>query len=134
MKFFEQEINRIKETCYHNSAQISTVVSVRSFINSNFQRPISLELIAQLHFVSKYHLLRLFKQYYGLTIRQYLIDVRVEKAKGFLSSGMSVTETCFAVGYESPSSFITLFKSKTGVTPFEFKKQQLSRSAPSDNC
>ena len=41
---------------------------------------------------------------------------------------MSVTETCFAVGFESLGSFSTLFKTKTGKSPTEFQKEQLSRS------
>jgi AraC-like DNA-binding protein len=73
-------------------------------------------------------MLRLFKKHYGLTPRQYLIDKRIEKSKEQLINGMSVTETCFAVGFESLSSFSTLFKTKTGKPPSEFQKEQFSRS------
>jgi len=41
---------------------------------------------------------------------------------------MSVTETCFAVGFESLGSFSTLFKSKTRKSPSKYQKEQLSRS------
>ena len=78
--------------------------------------------------MSKFHLLRLFKKHYGLTPRQYLIDKRIEKSKEQLKNGMSVTETCFAVGFESLGSFSTLFKTKTGKSPSEFQNEQLSRS------
>ena len=81
-----------------------------------------------MQFVSKYHLLRLFKKYYGLTPRQYLIDKRIENSKTHLINGMSVTETCFAVGFESLGTFSTLFKTKTGKSPTEFQKEQFSRS------
>lgn len=128
MSFFQQEMNRIKNNCHSNKGQLNTVILTRNFINNHFQKELNLELLSQLQFTSKYHLLRLFKQYYGLTIRQYLIDVRIEKSKEFLCDGMSVTETCFAVGYKSPSSFITLFKTKTGITPSGFQKQQFSTS------
>lgn len=114
-------MNRIKKVCFSNEEQIKTVIGTRNFIENNFQKELNLELISHLQYVSKFHLLRLFKQYYGMTIRQYLIDTRIRKSKEFLNKGMSVTETCYAVGYESPNSFITLFKSKTGATPTEFK-------------
>ena len=78
--------------------------------------------MSHIQFVSKYHLLRLFKKYYGLTPRQYLIDKRIEKSKEHLINGMSVTETCYAVGFESLGSFSALFKSKIGKSPTAFKK------------
>ena len=73
-------------------------------------------------------MLRLFKKYYGQTPRQYLIDKRIHKSKEHLINGMTVTETCFAVGFESLGSFSTLFKTKTGKSPTEFRKEQLSRN------
>ena len=78
--------------------------------------------------ISKYHLIRLFKRYYGLTPRQYLINKRIEKSKENLINGMSVTETCYAIGFSSLGSFSVLFKTKTGKTPAEFRKEQFSRS------
>ncbi len=84
--------------------------------------------MSHIQFVSKYHLLRLLKKYYGLTPRQYLIDKSIEKSKEYLISRMSVTETFFAVGFESLGSLSTLFKTKIGKSPTEFQKEQLSRS------
>ncbi|MEM6265231.1 MAG: helix-turn-helix transcriptional regulator, partial [Bacteroidota bacterium] len=72
-------------------------------------------------------------KYYGLTPRQYLMDIRIEKSKVFLKTGLSVTETCFAVGFESVGSFSSLFKRKTGMPPAQFQKEQLSRSKGTDN-
>jgi len=121
MTFYQREINRIKKTCHSNEEQIKTVIGTRNLINNNYEKELNLELLSNIQFISKFHLLRLFKKYYGITIRQYLIDTRLEKAKEFLSNGRSVTATCFAVGYESPSSFSTLFKNKTGLTPIRFQ-------------
>lgn len=128
MNFYQREINRVKNTCHSNKGQIRTAIGTRNFINNNYEKKLNLELLSNIQFTSKFHLLRLFKKYYGLTIRQYLIEIRLKKSKEYLSNGMSVTETCFAVGYESPSSFSTLFKNKTGVTPTVFQKQQFSTS------
>jgi AraC-like DNA-binding protein len=84
-------------------------------------------------FTSKFHLLRLFKKYYGQTPKQYLIEKRIEKAKELLQEGETVTETCFATGFGSPSSFSTLFKSRVGLTPVEFQKKQFLQSRFSQN-
>lgn len=128
MTFYETEIKRIRNICYANDKQLETVIATRNFIDSNFEKELNLNFLSHVHFTSKYHLLRLFKKYYGLTPKQYLIDKRIEKSKEQLENGMSVSETCFAVGFESVGSFSTLFKDKTGKSPSEYKKEQLSRS------
>lgn len=128
MTFYEKKINRINDIIYSNQEQIETVIGVKSYIDNNYENDLNLDLLSHFRFVSKYHMLRLFKKHYGLTPRQYLIDKRIEKSKEQLINGMSVTETCFAVGFESLGSFSTLFKTKTGKSPTEFKKEQLSRS------
>ncbi|WP_298427585.1 AraC family transcriptional regulator [uncultured Kordia sp.] len=97
-------------------------------MDTNYETNVNLDALSQTKFVSKYHLLRLFKKYYGQTPKQYLIDKRLEKSKVQLKNGVSVTETCFAVGFESVSSFSTLFKTRTGKSPSVYQKEQLSRS------
>ncbi|OZV68163.1 helix-turn-helix domain-containing protein [Winogradskyella aurantia] len=128
MTVYQEKISQIKNICYSNDKQIKTVIATRHFIANNFEKDLKLDFLSQKRFMSKYHLQRLFKRYYGLTPRQYLTDKRLEKSKENLKNGMSVTETCFAVGFESLGSFSTLFKSKTGKSPKEFQKEQLSRS------
>lgn len=128
MTFYETKIKRLKDKRYSNDQQIETVIATRSFIDNNFEKALDLDFLSEEHFTSKYHLLRLFKKYYGLTPRQYLIDKRIEQSKEQLKNGMSVTETCFAVGFESLGSFSSLFKTKTGKSPSQYRKEQLSRS------
>ncbi|MCG8331117.1 MAG: AraC family transcriptional regulator [Chitinophagales bacterium] len=128
MTFYEKELNRISRIIYSNQGQIETVIGIRNYIDNNYDTDLNLDLLSHIRFVSKYHLLRLFKKYYGLTPKQYLIDKRIEKSKELLKNGMTVTETCFAVGFKSLGSFSTLFKSKTGKPPVQFQKEQLSRS------
>ncbi|MEM6736223.1 MAG: AraC family transcriptional regulator [Bacteroidota bacterium] len=128
MTLYEKKISRIKKALYKNQEQINAVIAVRNYIDSNYDTDLNLDLLSKIQFISKYHLLRLFKKYYGLTPRQYLINKRIEQAKKYLKNGMSVTETCFAVGFESLSSFSVLFKTKTGKSPIQFRKEQLSIS------
>ena len=128
MTFYEKELNRINAIVYSNQKQIETVIGVRNYIDNNYDNELNLDYLSLVRFVSKYHMLRLFKRHYGITPRQYLIDKRIAKSKEQLKKGMSVTESCFAVGFESVGSFSTLFKAKTGKSPSEFQKEQLSRS------
>ncbi|MBA2562964.1 MAG: helix-turn-helix transcriptional regulator, partial [Chitinophagaceae bacterium] len=100
-----------------NQGQLDTVIGIRNYIDNNYDTDLNLDLLSHIRFVSKYHLLRLFKKYYGQTPKQYLTDKRIEKSKEYIAG------TCFAVGFESPCSFSTLFKSRTGLTPTEFQIQ-----------
>jgi len=125
MTSYLKEITRIKNNCYANQGQLDTVIGTRHYINNNFDNELNLDLLSHIRFTSKFHLLRLFKRYYGQTPMQYLIDRRLDKSKELLLKGQSVTETCFDIGFESPSSFSTLFKSKFGLTPTEFQKRAI---------
>lgn len=123
MTHYLKEITRIKSICFANKGQIDTVIGTRHYINNNFDKELNLDLLSYIRFTSKYHLLRLFKRYYGQTPKQYLIDKRIERAKELLSKGTNVTETCFSIGFDCPSSFSTLFKSRVGLTPTAFQKR-----------
>lgn len=128
MSFYQKKLSKIKADLYSNQAQIDTIIGVRSYIDNNYDKKLNLDYLSRIRFVSKYHLLRLFKRYYGMTPRQYLIDKRIEKSKELLKKGMSVTEVCFAIGFESIGSFSSLFKGKSGKSPSQFQKEQLSRN------
>lgn len=128
MTFYEKELHRISSTIYSNLRQIDSVIGIGNYIDHHYDAGLNLDLLSRMRCISKYHLLRLFKRYYGKTPRQYLINKRMEKSIEHLKKGMTVSETCFAVGFESLRSFSTLFKSKTGKSPIKFQKEQLSRS------
>ena len=128
MNNYIDEVNRIKSICFSNKIQIDLAINTKNYINANFNQSINLNLLAHLQFTSKYHLIRVFKKYYGITPRQYLINKRIEKAKNNLKSGHSVSDTCYTVGFESISSFSNLFKVKTGISPSDFRRATFDKS------
>jgi AraC-like DNA-binding protein len=123
MTYYHKEIERIKGICYPNQGQLDTVIGTRHYINNNLDKELNLNFLSHIRFTSKFHLLRLFKRYYGQTPKQYLTEKRIERAKELLTQGTNITETCFDIGFDSPSSFSTLFKSRVGITPSEFQKR-----------
>ena len=86
------------------------IVLAKLFIDEHFADNIDLDAIAGEAAFSKFHFIRLFKMAYGKTPHQYLISVRIEKAQLLLRNGHSVSEVCFEVGFDSPTSFTGLFK------------------------
>ena len=122
MNWYKSEIERITEDCFANQWQIDTVIGLREYMDNHFNDDLNLDLFSRVRFVSKYHLLRLFKRYYAPP-KQYLLEKRIQKSKEFLKQRKSVSDTCFAVGFESLGSFSSLFKRKTGLTPTAFQRR-----------
>ncbi|MBW4888753.1 AraC family transcriptional regulator [Mucilaginibacter sp. HMF5004] len=100
------------------------IVYAKLFIDEHFADKIDLDNIAGEAAFSKFHFIRLFNSVYNKTPHQYLSHLRIEKAKGLLKTNMAVADVCYAVGFESVSSFTGLFKRLTGSTPASYQLQQ----------
>src|SRR5688572_20622854 len=98
------------------------IVQAKLFIDNNYPDKIDLNNIADEAYFSKFHFIRLFRSIYGQTPHQYLKYVRIEKSKELLKQNTSVTHVCFAVGFDSISSFSSLFSKIVGQTPSNFAK------------
>jgi AraC family transcriptional activator of pobA len=73
--------------------------------------------------VSRKYLSSLLKVLTGQSTQQYIHDKLIEKAKEKLSTtDLSVSEIAYALGFEHPQSFSKLFKTKTNVSPLEFRQ------------
>lgn len=109
------------------------IVRAKLFIDDNFASDIDLDNIADEACFSKFHFARLFREIYGRTPHQHLIAVRVENAMQYLEQGAAVKEACFAVGFDSISSFTGLFKRRVGLTPAAFGRER-QRFADDVSC
>jgi len=105
------------------------IVQAKLFIDNHYHKQIDLDNIADEALFSKFHFIRLFKDIYGKTPHQYLIGVRIERAMQSLRSGTPVSDTCYAVGFESLSSFSKLFKRQAGLAPSTYLEQQQKNKA-----
>lgn len=105
------------------------IVQAKMFIDNHYGDNIDLDNIADEACFSKFHFIRLFKSIYNKTPHQYLTHVRIEKAKILLNECGLVSEVCFAVGFDSISSFTGLFKRTVGLTPSAYQQQQRKRKA-----
>ena len=103
----------------------SVAYSVASYIEKNYFSSIRVDAIAQDLHISRNHLYTLFKQEYQVSPQEFLISLRLEKAKNLLSNKelhISIKEIALSVGFENPLYFSRLFHKKTGMTPSEFRK------------
>jgi len=99
------------------------IVQAKLFIDNNFACNIDLDNIADQACFSKFHFIRLFKTIYGKSPHNYLVWVRIDRAKKFLADGISVLDVCQRVGFDSPTSFTATFKKMAGQTPSAYRRQ-----------
>lgn len=96
----------------------------RNYIHDHLSHNLDLDTLAQVACLSKYHFIRLFKEAFGETPRQYLIGKRLERARNLLlHTHLTFHEICHEVGLKDSSSFGRLFKRTFGATPQVFRQQ-----------
>lgn len=94
------------------------------YIKSNFQNDLSLEEIAEKFFLNHRYLNSIFKAETGITIFDYIIKMRLEKAASLiLNQKLKIQDVAKMVGYNSVQSFIRLFKIHYKITPLEYRKK-----------
>jgi AraC-like DNA-binding protein len=100
------------------------IVGAKLFIDANYASNIDLSNIADRACFSKYHFARLFRKIYNKTPYQYLTTVRIHNAARLLEKGLSVKQACFAVGFDSVTSFTGLFKRRIGMSPAMYQRRR----------
>ena len=100
------------------------VTTMLRYIRDNYNRPLSLkEVAAQVH-LSERHTSRLFKRAVGTSVKQHVLDLRLDVAKQLLlNEKTSVAEVAYATGYGDVRHFSTLFRQRTGTTPTDYRER-----------
>lgn len=95
----------------------------RDFIHSCYQKEVSLEHLAGIACMSRYHFLRAFKETFRCTPYQYLKNLRLEKAQSLLiKSDIPVQEIGLELGYQNLSSFSRVFRQVLGKAPQKYRE------------
>lgn len=95
------------------------------FLKQHHTRNITVDDICNHFGCSRSYISHRFCKSTGKTIREYLTELRIEDAKLLLTnSELTVTEIAYSVGYGDSNYFSNIFKSKTGLSPREYRKRQ----------
>ncbi len=93
------------------------IEEVKNYIDQWFGEDITLDMLSEKFFISKYHLERTFKSRYGTTIGAYVIQRRITHAKELLRfSSLRISEIAEICGVADSSYFNKLFKKSEGIT------------------
>jgi AraC family transcriptional regulator of arabinose operon len=106
------------------AAILDKLQAVRTYLNQNFRKKISLDQLAEEFYISKYHLSREFKRIYGVTILNYITAKRITYAKELLRfTNQSIEEIAAACGYPDASYFNKVFLKAEAMTGTEFRRK-----------
>lgn len=96
---------------------------IKDYINSNYSDTMfSVSQVADKFNFSPDYIGKLFKQYTGITISNYIADVRLVHATELLrASDIPINDIADVVGYASPNYFAKVFKAKQNITPSEYR-------------
>jgi AraC-like DNA-binding protein len=106
-----------------------TLVRERELIEAQFARPLDIRTLSAEARLSPYHFIRSFRGVFHDTPHQYLLRMRIRKAKELLAlTEMSVTDICFEVGFESLGSFSATFHRIVGWPPLTCRARSIDQA------
>ena len=102
----------------------SKLLEIRGFLDEHFTEKISLDELANLFYISKYHMSREFKKAFGITVGSYVNSQRITKAKELLRfSDQQIEVIARACGIEDNSYFNKVFQKAEGITAREYRRK-----------
>jgi len=135
----QKTLGRIFDFLIDSSQQQKTVSEpqdyrihkAKSYIESHYTEPLSIEALAKSAGMSKGYFFRLFKQTFQVSPTMYQQQLRMETAKTLLRcSHLQGKEIAARCGYENPFFFCRVFKKYTGLTPLSFRKKSVQLPIP----
>ncbi|MGN6398214.1 MAG: helix-turn-helix domain-containing protein [Mucilaginibacter sp.] len=96
--------------------------AIYEYIDANFHKKPDVNMVAHKVNLTTPAFCRYFKRQTNITFTEFVNQYRIERAKNLLMQNHNVSETCYAVGFESISYFNKLFKQITGENPSDFRR------------
>lgn len=93
------------------------IVEWMAYLDRHLSEDLDMDTLTERFFISKYHMMRLFRKETGFTIHTYLLQRRLLAARQQIEQGMRATEACYRCGFRSYSSFTRAYSKQFGTTP-----------------
>ncbi|MEC0249460.1 AraC family transcriptional regulator, partial [Paenibacillus chitinolyticus] len=91
------------------------------WLQLQYAQPVTIEQLAQHMGYHRTYLSKLFRQHTGLTPTQFLLKIRMERAKLLMTEGSTIEQIAYSVGFSDPLYFSKQFKKWFGCTPSEYR-------------
>jgi two-component system response regulator YesN len=104
-----------------------TARQVERYVEENYPKHLTLDLLGVLFGYNSLYLGRVFKQHTGVSFNEYLERARVDAAKALLEAGAKIGKVAEATGFANEAYFCARFKKRTGVRPAEYRAQCLKK-------
>ncbi len=108
------------------------MLGILRYINENITENMSIQDIAAHFYVSKYHMMRSFKDAFGCPMHEYIVNRRLTKAHEMILQGVAPADACYECGYGSYSAFARAYHDKYGLSPRKTVKESAEYGALSD--
>ena len=93
------------------------MLDIMHYLDSHLTEDINIDTLAEKFYISRFHMMRRFREETGTTIHSYISDHRLMLARDLISQGIPATEVCFQCGFGSYSSFSRAYGKFFGTTP-----------------
>ena len=111
-------------TQQQNNDKIQRINSVASYLHTNFASKITTCELARMAHYNYSHFCHIFKEVFGVSVSEYLLSIRINKATTLLSTtDMTVTEIAENSGFLDPNYFSIIFKKETGFSPSRYREK-----------
>ena len=95
------------------------IVSILQYLNSHLTEPLTIDELAARFYISKYHMMRRFREETGYTVHNYISEKRLLLAQQLLQRGVTLTAAAEQSGYQDYSTFSRAYKKQFGKSPSE---------------
>jgi len=104
----------------------SKVAEVMRYIEGHLCEELSIDALAGTFYLDKYYLMHLFKEETGSTVGGYITGKRLARADELVREGKSISEACYASGFQNYSTFARAYKKYFGCSPRDKSRQNIS--------
>jgi len=130
---YHGKLEKGPESHYRRKYNVSRLNAVFSLLYGHYQNRITLDQAASLACMSHDYFCRFFKRITGYTFVDYLLRIRIDKARELLCNDhYTVAEVAFRVGFENHGYFDRMFKRMTGRSPLAYRNEYFS-AAPGES-
>ncbi len=118
-------INRTVQTMSHfeqHTKHSSLFSHLISYVHEHFAEEVTMESLSKEFYISKSYISKMFREYMGVSVHQYILMLRLEACRKALEEGVPATECFEQFGFKDYSAFYRAFKGAFLMSPSDYQK------------